>query len=368
VRFTSASSLWFAEHPSARSIVITGTKGKSTTTALTRHLLEACGVRAVAAGNIGRSLLDCEPEEADWWVIELSSYQICDLEARPSLAALLNLSDEHLDWHRGAANYRRDKLRLAELVPPGRLLVNKADTLLCETLLDRPGFSEEAARRIVWFGCETGFHQRDGKLWRGHRCLLERSPSMLPGTHNLTNLAAALAIVDQALGGAPERLLAGLSEVLEGFRGLPHRLHPLGRRHGLDWYDDSLATTPVATLAALEALVGRPVTVLVGGLDRGLDWRVLAPRFVRLAPHAILGMPDSGRAVIDALRAEGLAPPAGMRAVGSLAEAVALAVDITPEGGVVLLSPGAPSFPQFRDYRERGERFAEFAGFGPGVP
>ena len=108
VRFTTASSLWFAENPSAKTICITGTLGKSTTAKLTAHLLKHAGVSTCLAGNIGRPMLDCGGKVADWWVIELSSYQISDLEAKPDIVVLLNISEEHLDWHRGIENYIAD--------------------------------------------------------------------------------------------------------------------------------------------------------------------------------------------------------------------------------------------------------------------
>ncbi len=119
VRITTASNLWFAAHPSAQTICITGTKGKSTTSALVAHLLQSCGCQVRLAGNIGLPLLACDDQGVDWWVIELSSYQIADLEAAPTIAVILNFSPEHLDWHGSESVYRRDKLRLADLARQG---------------------------------------------------------------------------------------------------------------------------------------------------------------------------------------------------------------------------------------------------------
>lgn len=349
VAFTTASTLWFAEHPGARTIAVTGTKGKSTTTALTAHLLNAAGLRAVACGNIGQPMLDVDPSGVDWWVIELSSYQLCDLEAAPDLACITNLSPEHLDWHAGWDHYRADKLRLASLVKPGGLFANHADAGLREALAEVEG--------VQWFNHLDGWHVDEGKLRFAHEEQYGLTLPAAPGAHNLSNLAAAI-----SLAGAAQSLPDPLQQALDAFTGLPHRLRLLGERDGIRYVDDSLSTTPVATLAALEALAGAPVTLLVGGLDRGLDWRARAAAFCDLSPRAIIALPDNGPHILAQLAAGGLAPAAGMHQATDLAAAMELARSITPRGGVVLLSPGAPSFPHFADYRARGRAFALCAG------
>ncbi|MEM1412315.1 MAG: Mur ligase family protein [Pseudomonadota bacterium] len=372
VRFTSGTNLWMTEHSDVRTLCVTGTKGKSTTTALLTHLLSAAGARVRMAGNIGIPLVACDPTDADWWVVELSSYQLCDLEAPPWLALLLNLSDEHLDWHGSAERYHRDKLRLAELAPSGRLLANGQCPLFRSALAHRTD--------TAWYNMPETIHVQNGVLWRG----AERLPDLpgAPGPHNLENLAGALSVLDH-IGLWPEPLAPALAS----FKGLPHRQYTLGWRGGLRFVDDSLSTTPVATLAALEALRvtpggddaqvidGQPsahmaeaqsatpaVTVLVGGLDRGIDWSVHIDLLRRAAPHTLIGLPDSGSRLIRVLEAAGLRPPGGMHVARDMREAVDLALCKTPRGGTVLLSPGAPSFPVYRDYRERAQAFAQAAG------
>lgn len=350
-RITTASNLWFAAHPAARTLCITGTKGKSTTTALTAHLLSAAGREVITAGNFGRPMLEFEDADPDWWVIELSSYQLHDLEGRPGIGALLNLSDEHLDWHGDARRYRAAKLRLAGLLAGRPLVANHADPGLRAALADYAG--------ITWFNHPgEGFRvEGEGVAGPGLGPDGLRLPG-LPGRHNLANLAAALTLVAKA--GVP---VVEARRALADFRGLPHRLHVLGERDGLRWVDDSLATTPVATLAALDALGGAVVTLLVGGFERGVDWSGLAGGFRAAAPHAVIGLPDNGPRVLSELAAGGLSPEGGMHQAGDLAAAVSQARELTPAGGTVLLSPGAPSFPRFRDYQERGLAFARLAGF-----
>lgn len=350
VRFTSASSLWFSAHPGARTICITGTKGKSTTAALTAHLLRAAGARVQLAGNIGQPLLDCPDDAADWWVIELSSYQLADLEGFASIGVLLDLSDEHLDWHGGGEQYRRDKLRILGLLDGGPLVCDPSRPELRERLADHPDLHA--------FGQAGGFQVRDGALWVDGERQDEPLVAALRGRHNLGNLAAALTAVRLA-GYELDRPLGALRD----FTGLPHRQQVLGQSHGLSWINDSLATTPVATLAALEAFSAGGITLLVGGLDRGIDWGQAMLRLRdELLPHAMITLPDSGPGLAARMQEAGVEPPGGIHQAGDLVEAVALARRVSAPGGTVLLSPGAPSFPRFENYADRGRQFARLAG------
>lgn len=349
-RFTSASNLWFAQHPDEKTICITGTKGKSTTAALTAHLLSAAGCRVQFAGNIGQPLLDCTDIGIDWWVIELSSYQLVDLQARPTVAAILNLTDEHLDWHGGTVAYQHDKLRLASLCGGAPLIVNHADELLARRLRGQPN--------LVWFGHEEGYFVRENQLWHGKARIENLPRTSLRGPHNLANLAAALTIVEQT-GENSKKLLAAL----DSFAALPHRLQSLGCRDGVEYVNDSLSTTPVATLAALEALQGSRIILLAGGMDRGVDWRPSVPKMKETVPYAVICMPDSGPDIAAVLRESGLDAAGGIDCADDLAQAVQMAARLARPGDTVLLSPGAPSFPRFADYADRGRRFAKLAGF-----
>jgi len=358
VRFLSGSALWFAEHPDARVIAVTGTKGKSTTSALIAHLLRASGKRVALCGNIGVPLLDLlEPRQApDWWVMELSSFQTRDLGAVPEIAVVLNLFPEHLDWHGSEQRYYADKLALLGR-PGGRPRVS-----LLGALTDFPSGSVPE-RGVRWYGggaaSGDGFRLAHSAIWQGKRRLYALSDLPLPGEHNALNVCAALAAVDAAGVDASR-----LRDALGSFRPLPHRLQTLGERDGLTWVNDSIATTPHATLAALAHFADRAVTVLVGGHDRGLDWRAFGDALRLRPPHALIAMGEQGVRILAALGSLPEGKPRREHASG-LEQAVERARAITPEGGVVLLSPGAPSFGAFRDYIERGRRFAALAGFDP---
>jgi UDP-N-acetylmuramoylalanine--D-glutamate ligase len=352
VRFTSGTALWFAARPDARVIAVTGTKGKSTTTALVAHLLRAGGQRVALAGNIGLPLLDLAGDEhrADWWVVELSSFQTRDMDAVPEIAVLLNLHPEHLDWHGSVEAYFADKLALfgRDGRRPRVAVLNAAQPL------------PEAMRPdadVRWFGHATGYHVRDGAIHFGERPVFALADLPLPGAHNALNACAALTAVAATGVNASQ-----LAPHLATFRPLPHRLQSLGVRDSLEYVNDSIATTPHATIAALAHHAARNTTVLVGGFDRGVDWQPFADHVAAHPPHAIVTMGQNGERIAALLRNR---PGVAVARAGSLADAMQRARELTPPGGIVLLSPGAPSFGEFRDYVERGRRFAALAGFDP---
>jgi UDP-N-acetylmuramoylalanine--D-glutamate ligase len=344
-QFTSGTALWFGENPDARVIAVTGTKGKSTTSALIAHLARSLNVRTALAGNIGLPLLELLGQHADLWVIELSSFQTG--EAGPvELGVITSLYEEHLDWHGSREQYVVDKLRLADV--SRNLLVSALQPPLLERTRDFP-------QRML-FGQPGGWHVADGFICRGARKVFPVERLAAPGLHNALNACAALAALAavgmDALSAAP---------ALATFRPLPHRLQPLGEQGGWHWVNDSISTTPLATLAALESLHDRMVTVLVGGHDRGLDWTPFVEAMRNAPAHAIVCMGSNGARIETALRTAGVACPVVL--VSDLANAVEAAKARTPGHGVILLSPGAPSFDQFKDYAERGRQFTALAGF-----
>ena len=345
LQVTSGTALWFGENPDAKVVAVTGTKGKSTTTALLAHLARSLGVRTALAGNIGMPLLELLGQSAELWAIELSSFQTG--EAGPlELGVVTSLYEEHLDWHGSRERYVADKLKLADA--SRRLLVNALQPSLLEKTAAHPA-------RLL-FGTVDGWHVADGHIRRGARNIIEASRLSAPGAHNALNACAALAALEamgyDAIAAAP---------ALATFVPLPHRLQPLGERDGVLWINDSISTTPQATLAALESLRAREVTLLAGGHDRGLDWSDFVAAAVAHPPHAIVCSGANGPRIATALREAKVGTM--LVEAANLDAAVAEARKLTPPGGCILLSPGAPSFDQFHDYAERGRHFADLAGF-----
>ncbi len=363
-RFIGGSTLWFGEHAgadgiAAHTICVTGTKGKSTTTALLAHLLRAGGQRTALAGNIGLPLLEVlapQPSPA-FWAIELSSYQTLDVvasEVRPEVAVVLNLFPEHLDWHGSEARYISDKLALVTVAKPRIAVLNAADPRLAALVLPDS--------EVHWFNHAQGWHLRGDAVYRGEAFVFDSTRTPLPGRHNRGNLCAVLATLE-ALGLDAATLAAHA----ESFRPLPNRLQTLGVRDGITYVNDSISTTPHATLAALDCFRGQATAVLVGGHDRGVDWVAFAEAMQLDPPSVVVTMGENGPRIHDFLAPIAATGKFHLHAASTLDEAMRTARGLLPENGVLLLSPGAPSFGPYRDYVARGKHFAEMAGFDPDV-
>jgi len=327
--------LWLEEVGPDRVIGVTGTKGKSTTVSVAAHLARGLGVRAEAGGNLGVvPWAPDAPADVDLWVIEVSSYQATDLWSSPAVAAVTSLHPDHLDWHGGVDAYVADKLSLCGR-PGARITVANGDDeqLRLHADLLRPG-----PRWVTLAGADVSW----------------TAPLGLRGHHNERNaLIAAACLQEAGVAGAddPDRLAAAAV----GYQPLPHRLQTVAVVDGVEYVDDSLSTNVLPTIVAAEVFEGRPLTLLVGGYDRDIDYTPLATfAAARSAPTVVCTLPQNGERIAAAMAA------AGVEVVrcADLPEAVAEARARTPEGGVVLLSPAAASYGRYRSYRERGEAFA----------
>jgi UDP-N-acetylmuramoylalanine--D-glutamate ligase len=361
-RFIGGTALWFGEHANDAGFVdnavcVTGTKGKSTTTSLLAHLLRAGGHPAALVGNIGLPLLEVlDPQPApEYWAIELSSYQTGDVAAsgaRPHVTVALNIFPEHLDWHGSHERYIADKLRLLTEAKPRIAVLNANDPILSGLHLPDS--------EIRWFGREDGWHLRGDALYRGAQFVMDTLSLPLPGRHNRGNLCAVLAAIE-ALGLDA----VALAPHAASFKPLPHRLQIVGTRDGITYVNDSISTTPHASLAALDVFRGRRVAILVGGHDRGLPWDEFAAAMRTSAPLAVITMGQNGPRIFDLLKPVAREAGFALDAATDLADAMQQAKATLAGEGVVLLSPGAPSFGAYRDYVARGRHFAELAGFDP---
>ena len=350
VQITSLLNLWFAEDAAVTTIAVTGTKGKSTTASLIAHILMRLGWRVALAGNIGVPVT--EIGNVDYAVIEVSSYQAADFDGICDLAVLTSLYPEHADWHLTVERYVRDKINL--LIRSRRRIVNSD--------------AADAVRSITsWspsqdhlFNDESGVHSDDRGIFDGrHRIGVVRN-AYLARAHNRSNLCAALAVAKLL-----DIDLAAALEATGDFRGLPHRQQELGRNGDILFVDDSISTIPESTLAALAVYAGCDITLIVGGYDRGINYDKLLKSFSTGAVKAVICLGDSGRRIHDQAQAvsktcDHLLCP--MHFARSMEEAISYATRVTPPGGVVLLSPAAPSYGYYRDYIERGRDFASRAG------
>jgi len=332
--------LWLAEADRDRVICITGTKGKSSTTAVAGHLLTRWGYRCLVGGNIGRPPWDpaAQEHDYDYWVIETSSYQATDLPCSPPVVAVTSLHPDHLDWHGDVETYYRDKLSACSQ-PGADLTVANGDS---GPLRERAAL---LGPRVEWVGADDD----PGAGWM--------APLGLLGVHNRRNALIARACL-RALGVPQADDEAELAAAAAGFAPLPSRLEVIGEADGVVFVDDSLSTNVLPTLAAMDAFPGRRVALIAGGHDRGIDYGPLAAGLAaRDAPTLVLAVPDSGPRIQAAIEAESPGK-VEVTACGDLAAAVERGYRWARPDGVVLLSPAAPSFGRFRDYRDRGEAFA----------
>jgi UDP-N-acetylmuramoylalanine--D-glutamate ligase len=335
----SGLGLWLEDVPLEHVVCITGSKGKSTTSAIVGHLLAGLGYRTGVGGNIGRPPWEPSTEPApDYWVIETSSYQVPDLTNGPPVVAVTSLSPDHLDWHGSVDRYYADKLSLCTKPGVRLAIADGSNAALRE-------HEASLGPHVEWV--DAGNREFAGP-WVG--------ALGLPGLHNVRNAAIARAAL-LAMGVAEAGDEARLTEAAEGFAGLPSRCRSLGHIGLVEFVDDSLSTNVLPAQAALEAYADRPVALLVGGHDRGLDYSDLGRTIAaRAVPTLVVTMPDNGPRIGSAVRHISGSAVEVVDADG-LDEAVVLACAWASEGGVVLLSPAAPSFGRFADYQARARAF-----------
>lgn len=338
---------------------ITGTKGKGTTTSLLHALLVTDPAhRVFSGGNIGRPPIDFldELRGGDRVVLELSSFQLQDLDLSPHIAVVLSVTEDHLDYHANRAEYIAAKKNICRHQTDADILIVNAD---CPTAQRFTAASAAAA----WSYSATapvpqGAWADGDRLWlRGQDtqavaiCPIADIP--LRGRHNAENAAAA---ITAALAcGAPHALFA---EALRTFRGLPHRLERVAERDGVAYYNDSLATTVDAAIAALESCA-EPVHLIAGGASKGADFSALAAAIAGRDVRTVLLIGAEAPRIEAALLAAGV--QSAVHRCPDLTAAVARARAAAQPGDVVLLSPACASFDQFSGYAERGDRFKQLA-------
>jgi UDP-N-acetylmuramoylalanine--D-glutamate ligase len=326
----------FAWRNTAPVLAVTGTNGKTTVTALTGHLLRTAGVDCEVAGNIAPPVLQAlekrkNPPAA--WVLELSSYQLETTSSlAPAAAAMLNLSEDHLDRYSSLDHYGAAKARI--LKGARVQILNRDDPR--SLAMARPG------AKLVTFGLDAprgeDFGVAGGKLMRGRTEILAVDELAIRGSHNVANALAACALA-ATLGAA--------TTGLKTFKGLPHRLQLVATRRGVEWYDDSKGTNVGATVAALHGL-GKKAVLILGGEGKGQDFSPLASA---VSAHA-------SKVLLIGRDAPLIAEVVGGEHCSSLERAVQRASEVARSGEAVLLSPACASFDMFRDYKHRGEAFA----------
>ncbi len=383
----SSETRLFAQLCLAPIVGITGSSGKTTTTALVGRMLEKAGYRTWVGGNIGQPLIghltDIRPE--DKVVMELSSFQLeffapwpreCATRVgnlaqgpfafagrgwSPPIAAILNITPNHLDRHPTMEAYTEAKVNILRYQGPGDVAVLGYDNPITSNLKSR--ISSLRSRPVLSFSLRTEVEQ--GAFVQDEKVVLKSGEEKwqicavaaikLLGQHNVENVLAACAIAGAA-GADPQ----SMGQVATTFTGVEHRLELVRTLRGVRYYNDSIATSPERTVAALRSFE-EPIVLLAGGRDKHLPWEEMAQLTLRKVRHLVLfgeAVPIIERAIHNAQCAMRNARLAIHRC-GTLEEAVEVAARNAQPGDVVLLAPGGTSFDAFRDFAERGERFRE---------
>jgi UDP-N-acetylmuramoylalanine--D-glutamate ligase len=367
-------------HCPAPIIAVTGTKGKSTTTKLIAEMLAACGISVVRAGNTGTPLIAELPNLSrdSWAVVEVSSFQ---LERAPSFAprvgVLLNLLEDHQDYHPSLAQYWETKRKLFANQKPGdRAVFNIDDEQVRDFYLARQNDADLATTAhelsefpdISWLDGVTpaeGKYQYLAAAWREGEnlvvlsrpfCDFEIAQIPLPGKHNHANVAAALGAITEVVN--PGAHAEELANVIRNFQSLPHRLEIVARKDGITWVNDSQATIPDAAIAALNAFEP-PITLIAGGKAKlgKAAYKKLGEAITNRA-HSLITIGEAGEMLGEVAEEAGFNKAKIVNAI-SLTNAVQSAKILTPVGGSVLLSPACASFDQFDSYEHRGQAFRD---------
>lgn len=345
-RIWSGTNEFFATCPSD-IIGVTGSKGKGTTASLIASILEAAGRKVWLVGNIGVPALDIldQVQPDDIVVYELSSFQLWDLQRSPSTAVVLFIEQEHLDVHKDMAEYIAAKANITAFQTPDDILIYNAQNEYARSI------AEASSARKVGYPSDATTHVQGGYFYNGEQKMCSVDVLQIPGEHNVSNAIAAIDAVWKYTQDA-----AVIEHGLHAFRGLPHRLAFVRSVGGVDYYDDSIATTPASAVAAIAAFE-QPKVIIIGGSDKGGDYRPLLTSIMTSSSiRAIVSIGANGAAITGMLDDHSL-PKVHRIDSKDMTEIVAAAASLAQSGDVVILSPAAASFDMFKSYVDRGEQF-----------
>lgn len=356
----SNDSQIFMEVVPCKTVGITGSAGKTTTTTLVGDMTKfAKGDRAFVGGNIGDPLINYvdDMKADDLAVLELSSFQLDQMTISPNIAAILNITPNHLDRHGTMEAYTNAKARILEFQSANDTAILGRDDKGAWSLKDR------VRGNLLTFSLQdleeglNGTYLHDGLLSLrdgfAYVPLLMREKVQLRGDHNIANVLAAFAI-----GHAAGFKLDDMLEAVEEFRGVPHRLELVRELRGVRWYNDSIATAPERAAAAVHAF-SEPIVLMLGGRDKNLPWGDLAKLIHERVDHVVV-FGEAGEMIQKTVTAYSGVGTVDIRRAETLKEAVTLAAEVASAGDVVLLSPGGTSFDEFNDFAERGEAFRKW--------
>ena len=355
ISISSATDIFLRKHRN-KTIGVTGTKGKSTTASIISFVLSSLGYKCGLVGNIGLPALIEIDNSPDYFIYELSSYQLQDIGHSPFISVFLNIFPEHLDHHLNFRNYLDAKSQIFKFQNRSDLLVISEDLMSRVEEAEMQVLSEkliyDAKNSFFWIEGDSIFRRsEDGSSEK----VFNIKDSQLRGLGNLKNVLAVLCLFEKM------QLSNDLVvDAIKNFKPLPHRLEVLGDHKHLTFVNDSISTVPEATINALDAFSGRISALIAGGFDRGVDYATLAKEILASNIELLLLFRPSGERINSAIEIE--SERSSQKSpeiifVENMKEAVSTALSESSRSGYCLLSPASPSFNQYRNFQERGDDF-----------
>ena len=334
VYVTSTLNLWMNQADRSRVIGITGTKGKSTTTALITFFLQCLGEKAQRLGNIGLPPYDTSVDTSTGWlVVEISSFQATDLDVAPKTVVLTSLGSDHIDWHGSLEQYRSDKLQLTRASGEHTTFVPNSEVVHSE--------SSQIGGTVVFVDSETSTLTEELHLL---------------GEHSHSNVALALEVVSFVTNTPRSEVHVAVSTNASSFVPLSGRLTLVATKNGIKFVDDGLATSVLPAVAALDVFKDDSLALLIGGFDRGVDYVPLAQAIAtRTRPTMLLSMGPAGKRIVEETLK--INSEIAHTSFELMDEALIAGTEFLGTSGVVLLSPGAPSFDRYLNWEERSSDF-----------
>lgn len=346
-KITTAVNEFLANCPTKNVIGVTGTKGKGTTSTLITKMLEASGKKVFLGGNIGKSPLEFidEVKPDDWVVLELSSFQLCDIKHAPHIMVCLMVVPEHLDWHADIDDYINAKKQVFKHQKTDDVAIYFANNELSKDI------AETSEGQLIPYYSEPGAHIIDDKIVINDQEICHTKDIKLLGQHNWQNICAAVTAVWQA--GVADPLT--IQSIVTNFSGLEYRLEFIRELNGVKFYNDSFGTTPETAQVAIEAF-NRPIILIAGGSDKGVSFDNLAQTIAKSNVKIMIAIGVTGPVIADKVRKLNNDIEI-IENLTTMSDAVNKAHDLATDGDIVLLSCGSASFGMFKDYKDRGKQF-----------
>lgn len=356
VKVSSPIKLFFDLCP-AKVIGVTGTKGKGTTCTLIYEILKKAGYKVHLAGNIGKPVLELLPKltTKSYVVLELSSFQLIDMTKSPNISVVLNITTDHMDWHKDRKEYIEAKTQIVRHQRQNDFAVlnyDYSDSKSFEKLTNAKTFNFSRSKKV------NGCYVDNGKIKLNVEDKIydvgNANKLLLRGEHNWENVCAA--VCASYLTGAS---IDSIKQTVFSFKGLEHRLELVDTVNGVSFYNDSFSTNPQTTIAAIQSFK-EPTTLILGGSDKGLDYDELGKVIAgSKSINAVILIGSISGIIKKSILKYGYKETLIDIGSPSMSEIVNRCIEITPKGGVVLLSPATASFDMFKDYKDRGKQFKE---------